>query len=166
VNGNPISYRDPDGRDPLLAAIGFGGGLIFGTISGLIEGKTASEIAINALEDASLGGLTGLTDGLNLVGTLSLNAGINAAGEAFKEQVGIWNTGCEKLNGTKIAFAGGSGLLGDLGGRVVSGGFAEAATVATHVVQESSDVLASILGANISGVLSLVPGTIERSVGH
>jgi hypothetical protein len=111
-------------------------------------------------------GLTGLTDGLNLVGSLSLNVGINAAGEAFKEQVGIWSTGCGKLNGTKIAFAGASGLLGDLGGRVVSGGFAGAATAATHIIQEGSDVLASGIGANISGVLSLVPGTIERVVGY
>jgi RHS repeat-associated protein len=57
---NPVSYRDPDGKDPFLAAIGFGGGLVYGTISGLIEGKSAGEIAINALEDASIGGLTGM----------------------------------------------------------------------------------------------------------
>jgi RHS repeat-associated protein len=166
VRGNPLGYTDPDGRDPILAGIGFVGGLIYGTIGGVIEGKSASEIAINALEDASIGGLTGLTDGLNLVGQLSLNAGINAAGEVFKEGVNILETGCGSLNKGQIAFAATSGLLGDLGGKLVGMAFADAATEATHIIQESNPVLEAIVGANISGPLSLVPPAISRLVGH
>jgi RHS repeat-associated protein len=166
VLGNPIEYRDPHGRDPLAAGIGFLGGLLYGTVSGLIEGKSAEDIAINALEDASIGGLTGLTDGLNLVGRLSLNAAINGAGEAYKEEVDILSTGCGRLSGARIGLAAASGLLGDLGGKLVALSAAERATAATHVVQASSDVLETIAGTNISGILSLVPSTIQQVFGH
>jgi hypothetical protein len=163
TNGNPISYRDPDGTDPVLAAIGALGGFGFGYISGLIEGQSGHELLVHALEDAAFGGLTGLTDGLNLAGALTVNVGINAAGEAYKEGIDQLATGCGKFNGTKIAFAGLGGLVGDLGGKLAGSALSSARTELTHVFQESSPILEAIIGTNISGAISLTPAIITRA---
>jgi hypothetical protein len=120
-------------------------------------------LLVHALEDAAFGGLTGLTDGLNLAGALTVNVGINAAGEAYKEGIDQLATGCGKFNGTKIAFAGLGGLVGDLGGKLAGSALSSARTELTHVFQESSPVLEAIIGSNISGAISLTPAIITRA---
>lgn len=64
--GNPISYRDPDGQDPLLAVIGAGVGLIYGLADGVIAGDSRNELFADAIAGAAGGGLIGLTDGMSL----------------------------------------------------------------------------------------------------
>jgi hypothetical protein len=46
--GNPISYRDPDGEDPLLAVIGAGAGLLYGLANGVIAGDSRNELIADA----------------------------------------------------------------------------------------------------------------------
>jgi hypothetical protein len=166
TRGNPVSLRDPTGDDPLLALIGGVGGFIYGGIAGVIEGQSGNELLFHALQDGGIGALTGLTDGLNLGWQLAANVGINAAGEAYKEGLDQLSTGCGKFNGTKIAFAGAAGLVGDLGGKLIGSSFASGATQLTHVLQESSEVTESLFGTNISGVLGLTPSIIIRAVGN
>ena len=166
VSGNPISYRDPNGQDPVLAAIGAVGGFIFGYTGALIQGQSGNELLAHALEDAAFGGLTGLTDGLNLVGQLAVNAGINAAGEAYKQGIEQLNTGCGHFNGTKIVFAAAGGMLGDTGGYLVGHAFASSATELTHAMQESSKVVESLFSAPISGSISLIPSIIENATSN
>jgi hypothetical protein len=100
------SSTTPSGHGLVEAAIGAGGGIVFGVVAGLIKGETASQIRYEALADAAFGALTGLFDGLNLVGAVALNAGAGAGAEAFNEVVNIGNTGCGRLSGTRIALAG------------------------------------------------------------
>jgi hypothetical protein len=120
------------------------GGVIYGGIAGMIEGQSGNELFLHALQDGSIGALTGLTDGLNLGWQLAANAGINAAGEAYKEGLDQLSTGCGKFNGTKIAFAGAAGLVGDLGGNLIGSSLASGATELSHVLQESSAVTESL----------------------
>lgn len=149
----------------MSAAIGFVGGLAYGYVSGVIEGQSGSALYEHALEDAAFGGLTGLTDGLNLVGALATNVAINSAGEAYKQGIDQLSTGCGSFNATKIVFAGAGGLLGDLGGKLVGSALSSSATELTHIVQDSSPYLESIAGSNISGAISLVPSIITRTAG-
>jgi RHS repeat-associated protein len=163
ANGNPINFRDPTGKDPFLALIGAVGGFGYGYISGLIEGQSGSDLYLHALEDAGIGGLTGLTDGLNLVPRVLANVGINAVGEGYKEWVSYMSTGCPReFNGTKIALAGATGVLGDLGGNLVGHALAGRATALTHILQESSLSIEQFVNANINGALSLAAPIIDR----
>jgi hypothetical protein len=162
VGGNPVSYLDPDGTGPVEAGIGAAVGFAWGFGEGLIEGKSLRDSAINGGIDAAFGALTGLTDGLNLVARIGVNAGISAAGEAYKEARDIGITGCGNLNGTKIAFAAGTGILGDLGGDLGSSAVSSSYYAASHVFEDASSNLAAFLGANISGAINLVPPAIIR----
>ncbi len=164
TNGNPVSYRDPTGKDPLLALIGAVGGFGYGYVAGLIEGQSGTDLYLHALEDAGIGGLTGLTDGLNLVPRILANAGINAVGEAYKEEVSYMKTGCPReFNGTKIALAGFTSVLGDLGGNLAGHALAGHATELTHILQESSLSIEQFVDANINGALSLTAPIIDRA---
>jgi RHS repeat-associated protein len=164
VNGNPVRYRDPTGKDPFLALIGAVGGFGYGYVAGLIEGQSGSDLYLHALEDAGIGGLTGLTDGLNLIPRVLANAGINAVGEAYKEEVSYMKTGCPReFNGTKIALAGFTSVLGDLGGNLVGNAFAGHATELTHILQESSLSVEQFVNTNIYGALSLAAPIIDRA---
>jgi len=118
----------------------------------------------HALEDGAIGGLTGLTDGLNLVARVGTNAAINAVGEAYKEEVSYMNSGCPKeFNATRITFAAVGGAFGDLGGDLIGHALASSATALSHVVQESSAILEMLFESNISGAISLTPAAIERT---
>ena len=115
------------------------------------------------MEDAGIGGLTGLTDGLNLVPRVLANVGINAVGEGYKEWVSYMSTGCPReFDGTKIALAGATGVLGDLGGNLVGHALAGRATALTHILQESSLSIEQFVNANINGALSLAAPIIDR----
>jgi hypothetical protein len=142
------------------------GGFIYGGIAGAIEGQSGNALLVHALQDAGIGALTGLTDGLNLGWQLAANVGINAAGEVYKKSLDQLSTGCGKFDGTKIAFAGAAGLVGDLGGKLIGSSFASGATELSHVLQESSEVTESLFGTNISGILGLAPSIITRAIGH
>lgn len=163
VGGNPLSYIDRTGKGPVEAGIGFAVGFGFGLIDGLINHESGWDLVNHGLEDGAFGGLTGLTDGLNLVGKLAANAGINAAGEAFKEGVDQLETGCGHFSGTKIAFAATTGLFGDLGGKLVAGRLADTASGIAHSIMEASDPLEALVGGSISGSVGTVPTTIEAA---
>jgi len=163
--GNPINHRDPDGHGPAEAAVGFLLGGIWGYVDGLIEGQSDAALWQHALEDASIGGLTGLTDGLNWL-TIPANVALNASGEYFKETVRNWETGCTEISGARIGLAGVSGLVGDFGGKLASMNSALSLTEATHVIQEESSLLSTAIGSNISGVLSAPQSIIERYAGR
>lgn len=77
---------------------------------------------INGAEDAVVGGLIGLTDGLSLVPILTRGA-ITESAEAIKEEV----HGCGP-SATKIALAAAIGAFGDFSGELAAGAVASAAS--------------------------------------
>jgi hypothetical protein len=175
VAGNPISFRDPAGEGPAEALIGaaIGGG--WGLVTGLIEGERGYDLMNHILEDASIGGLTGLTDGLNLIAAPGLNlaarAGLNAAisgiGEAYKEEVSYMSTGCPKeFSGNKIALSALSGATGSLFGSALSSAASLSYAAKFHALYEDPEVLSAFFGSNIEGALSTIVPIVEISVMH
>jgi RHS repeat-associated protein len=157
VSGSPVSYLDSQGTTPIGVAIGLVGGFSFGVISSLIEGKSFEAALINGGEDAVVGGLIGLTDGLSLVPILTRSA-ISGATEAIKEEV----HGCGP-DSTKISFAVAAGALGDFGGEVAAGAISSAATQASHYVTEAAGWVAPAVGTAISGSGEVFQSFIERT---
>ena len=157
VGGSPVSYLDSQGTTPIGVVVGFIGGLSFGTISSLIEGKSLEAALINGGEDAVVGGLIGLTDGLSLVPILTRGA-INGSAEAIKEEV----HGCGP-DSKKIFLAVAVGALGDIGGQVAEDAISSAATQASHYVIEAAGWVAPAVGTALSGSNEVFQSFLERT---
>jgi hypothetical protein len=88
--GNPISYRDATGKDPLLAVIGALAGTGYGIVNGIIAGDSRDELIADAIAGASQGGLITLTDGLSLLQGAVVNAGIESYRQIANSAVTGW----------------------------------------------------------------------------
>jgi hypothetical protein len=160
VGGNPISYRDPDGEDPLLAVIGAGAGLLYGLANGVIAGDSRNELIADAIAGAASGGLIGLTDGLSLIGGI----GFGAVTESYRQIANSAITGCDKFDKRGVAFAAAGSAFGDLVGGASSLIRAEGASVANHAifVPEEYDNLAKFISLNVGGIATIPYSAVTR----
>jgi RHS repeat-associated protein len=164
VGGNPISYRDPDGEDPLLAVIGAGAGLLYGLANGVIAGDSRNELIADAIAGAAGGGLIGLTDGLSLLGGIGFGAVTNAGIESYRQIANSAITGCDKFDKRGVAFAAAGSVFGDLVGGASSLIRAEGASVANHAIflPEEYDNLAKFISLNVSGIANMPYSAVTR----
>jgi uncharacterized protein RhaS with RHS repeats len=164
VNGNPISYRDPDGEDPLLAVIGAGAGLLYGLANGVIAGDSRNELIADAIAGAASGGLIGLTDGLSLIGGIGFGAVTNAGIESYRQIANSAITGCDKFDKRGVAFAAAGSVFGDLVGGASSLIRAEGASVANHAIflPEEYDNLAKFISLNVGGIANMPYSAVTR----
>ena len=126
VDGSPLIFRDPEGREFGLALIGVGIGGFYGLAQGLIAGHGGWELLADAGSGALAGGLAGLTNGMSLWIGVPLRAGIGAGAEAGRQML---VDGC--LDPVGIGLAAGSSILGDATtgavGRAMKGLYSEPA---------------------------------------
>jgi RHS repeat-associated protein len=164
VDGNPISYRDPDGEDPLLAVIGAGAGLLYGLANGVIAGDSRNELIADAIAGAASGGLIGLTDGLSLIGGIGFGAVTNAGIESYRQIANSAITGCDKFDKRGVAFAAAGSVFGDLVGGASSLIRAEGASVVNHAIflPEEYDNLAKFISLNVSSIANMPYSAITR----
>lgn len=92
MNGNPVSYRDPQGKELTLALIGGGLGAAYGAINGYLAGDRGWELAADIAAGGGSGALIGLTNGLSLVQGAIVNAGI----ESYRQLAVSAISGCQK----------------------------------------------------------------------
>jgi hypothetical protein len=164
TNGNPISYRDPSGKDPLLALVGVIAGTGYGIVNGIIAGDSRNELIADAVAGAAQGGLIGLTDGLSLLESVSFNAVANAGIESYRQIANSAITGCNKFDERGVAFASAGGVFGDLVGGASSLIRAEGASVANHAIflPEEYDNLAKFISLNTGGIAQMPYSAVTR----
>lgn len=114
VGGNPVSYVDPNGTDPILAGLGLviGGG--FGYLGGVIAGDTGQQLLNDTLAGAATGGLAGLTDGLSHLSGIGTRAGLVAAIDAGRQAANSSECkGSVSVSPLGVAVAAGGSVFGD-----------------------------------------------------
>jgi len=153
VNGNPVSYRDPQGKELTLALIGGGLGAIYGAVNGYLAGDRGWELAADIAAGGGSGALIGLTNGLSLVQGAIVNAGI----ESYRQLAVSAISGCQKVDLRYVAAAGGLSVLGDLAGGGVAVVKAEIDTEAMHMIvsPETYKSLADFISLNVSNLLNI-----------
>jgi len=160
VAGNPVNFRDPKGRELALGVIGAAVGVGYGIIDGVVHGDSARVIAIDAVAGAASGGLTGLSNGLLWWQAATINAGI----ESWRQLGADVATGCVVGDYGAIAFAGGASVAGDLLGRGVAIGKADALTERAHMLVDWRvyENLANFVSINAGGWLSVPFSFLSR----
>jgi RHS repeat-associated protein len=113
VGGDPISYRDPDGREGILGAIGGVVGGVWGGVNGWIGGDRGWCLAVDVGAGAATGALAGLTNGLSLLDMMAARAIISAGIEAGRQMINGGLSGNEDIDVTAISLAALGSLVGD-----------------------------------------------------
>lgn len=153
AGGNPISYRDPKGKELVLGAIGAAAGITYGLINGYLSGDRGAELAVDVAASTASGALIGLSNGLSLLDAAITNAGI----EAYRQLGNSAISGCQKEDARYIALAGGASIFGDLIGAGSAAVRAELATNQTHAIV-GSDAFAnfgSFISTNRGGLFNI-----------
>ncbi len=154
VAGDPLTYRDPQGRELAAGIVGGAIGAIWGGINGYLEGDRGSTLLIDALSGAATGGLAGLTNGLSLTEGLAGRAVLSSIFEADRQVANGAIRGCIKINKTQIALAGVASIFGDLAGTATTEQQALRATERLHYNVPSVDtVFSTVVGGNASGAI-------------
>jgi RHS repeat-associated protein len=117
--GDPIMYRDPQGRELGLAVIGGVAGAAWGLYNGYVSGDTGWALALDGLSGAGTGSLAGLTNGASLLETEGgamavraiLSAGIEATHQIVNASLPCHNWG--EINYVDIVAAGVGSVFGD-----------------------------------------------------
>jgi RHS repeat-associated protein len=121
VGGNPIMYRDPYGRELILAAIGAGVGGVLGVVNGYLSGDSDwQSLTIDFLAGAGTGALAGLTNGVTLIeaaGAIGTRAVVSAGIESTR-QIAKGLLPCHEMDISRvdILIAGVGSIYGDLSG--------------------------------------------------
>lgn len=134
---NPLAYKDPDGRNPLLitAAVGAGVGALIGggfelatqlsRNGGSLDDVKWSKVGTAALGGGISGGVAGLTLGLGTAAgvtlgigeTVAINAGANAiGGEATRQADAALGNGAAPTGLDEVAAVGVDLIAGGVGG--------------------------------------------------
>jgi RHS repeat-associated protein len=117
--GDPIMYRDPQGREFVLGLIGGAIGGAWGFYNGYVSGDTGWALALDVLSGAGTGALAGLTNGASLLETEGgamaaraiLSAGIEATHQIVNASLPCHNW--DEINYVDIAAAGAGSVFGD-----------------------------------------------------
>jgi len=156
TRGNPISYRDPTGKDPFIGAtVGAVAGGIFGGIGAYVQGGSASDIALAVLYGAGSGALIGAIDPSLGVATLAvIGATAGGVGDVLGQVVAGGGTACKpiKWGSTIGAIAGGAiggtgALFADIG--MAAGATELQATAASTAVTSLPGVILPTVGDGI-----------------
>jgi RHS repeat-associated protein len=121
VRNNPLRYRDPQGKDPIIgAAVGAVAGGIYGALGAALQGGSAGDVLIGAGVGAGIGFGTGFVDPSFGVGTLAITTAVaGGAGDIVGQWIGGAGGPCKPFNwgstigavaGGALAGAGGAGL--------------------------------------------------------
>lgn len=106
VNNNPYKYTDPDGEFLVQAFATVAGGII-GGVSEMINNPNADFGSVARATGVGMAvGFATSTPGMGVLGTMAMGGAANMGGEAINQLA----TG--ELDGTKLAVAGGTGLIG------------------------------------------------------
>ena len=101
--GNPVSRRDPTGKDPFIGAtVGAIAGGIFGGLGAYVQGGSASDIAVAALYGAGSGALIGALDPSLGIATLAVIGGAaGGVGDLIGQTVAGGEPRASLLNGAR-----------------------------------------------------------------
>jgi hypothetical protein len=154
VRGNPISLRDPTGKDPVIGAtVGAISGAFFGGLGAYVQGGSAEDIAIAAAYGLGSGAVIGAIDPSFGIATLAIVGGVaGGVGDLIGQTYAGAGTACKPIKwGSTIGAVAGGAIGG--GGGLLYGRLAMAAG--------DSELVATSMGS----VLSSVPGVIYPSIG-
>jgi RHS repeat-associated protein len=160
AEGDPVLYRDPEGRDPVSAVVGAGIGAAWGLVRGALAGDTGWQLVTDAGAGAATGGLAGLTDGLSLIEGTAADSVLSSGIEAYRQLINGAMHGCLQTNGAEIAFAGAGSVLGDLSG-FLAGSAPDGLVQALHYDPGVDGMIQTLVGGNVSGAVSAAPSAIQ-----
>jgi hypothetical protein len=154
TNGNPISYRDPTGKDPLIGAtVGAIAGGIFGGLGAYVQGGSASDIAWAAFLGTLTGAGIGALDPSLGVATLAVIGGAaGGAGDLIGQKIAGGGTLCKPIKWGSTIGAVAGGAIGGAGGLVYQ---------QLAIAAGDSELVATSAAA----VLSSLPSVIYPSIG-
>jgi RHS repeat-associated protein len=115
---DPMRYRDPSGRDPVIGIwVGAIAGGFYGGLGAWTEGGSLGDVLIGAGVGAGMGALVGLADPTAGVGTAMLIGGTaGGAGDLLGQWIGGVGSPCKPFNWGHAAGAVAGGALGGWGG--------------------------------------------------
>jgi hypothetical protein len=167
VDGNPISFRDPEGKELVGAVVGAALGVGWGVLSGYIAGDRGwGELTADGLAGGLTGSLAGLTNGASLLGGLAARAGASAGIEGLRQVANDAISGCIKdTDYHAILFAAAGSLAGDGIGKFAGSAASESWGAINHTLEEPIELVESFVGGNLLGLSSL-PTAIADYIRH
>jgi hypothetical protein len=154
ARGNPISYRDPTGKDPFIGAtVGAIAGGIFGGLGAYVQGASASDIAWAAFLGTLSGAGIGALDPSLGVATLAVIGGAaGGAGDLIGQKIAGGGTACKPIKWGSTIGAVAGGAIGGAGGLVYQ-----------RLAMAAGD--SEWVATSAAAVLSSVPSVIYPSIG-
>lgn len=170
TSGNPISFRDPEGKELVGAVVGAALGVGWGVLSGYIAGDRGwGELTADGLAGGLTGSLAGLTNGasllggeVSLLGGLAARAGASAGIEGLRQVANDAISGCiQDTNYHAILFAGAGSLVGDGIGKFAGSAASESWGAINHTLEEPVELVETFVGGNLLGLSSLPTAIVD-----
>jgi RHS repeat-associated protein len=157
VSGNPLSFRDPEGKELIAAGVGIAIGAIWGIANGYIEGDRGwGELTADGLAGGLTGGLAGLTNGGSVLAGLLAKSAASAGIEGLRQVANDAISGCVKeTNYKKMLFAAAGSIVGDGIGKFAGAAASESWGAFNHTAEEPVELVERLVGGNLEGLTDL-----------